>query len=174
MKNKLSKIEELQLTHNAFEQLQHKLRQTQGEKFKGISSIAEYLVNYYFTFYYNVIHPSEYEYFSHYKMAILFVEVRHWLSHSKEMRLRGVKIKKLLTKAEEKLQEEREELYTLWINNQLDKESKVLKWNIENAENSYYKHCYTLKNKMVEDLIKYYPEFDENKIVDFKKDIGLC
>jgi len=153
-------------------QLKDKLKHQ--EHYKGLLSVATYLITFYFEDYYK---KEEYEYFTEYKITILIINLMKWLAIANNPHQFGHKkfnFKKSLKEVEEYLVDIKKGIFSMWKNNILDKKIKKMEQKLSDTTNKVENWKLGMYIDMLKDLAGKYPKYELEKEHSFRRDIGLC
>ena len=163
-------MKQLEVTYKLIQQLKNKLK-LKGN-YRGLSSVATYVINLYLDTYYNV---EEFEFFTHYKAVCLWANLMHWLAVETDEKQFGHKkfdFKQYLEEAENKSKEIKECIYKMWKYNTLSKQLEKKKQKLLNTTSLYDNQELKLYIEMLEVLIEEYPTFKRSEVESFRKEIG--
>jgi len=169
MKKKKEKIE---VTYKLINQIKDKLKVKKG--YKGLLSIATYLITMYFEDYYK---KEEYEYFTEYKITILILNLMKWLAIADNPHQFGHKkfdFRKYLREGDKELESIKKGVFSMWQNDILGKKLEKMIPRLLNATDRVEEWKLQLYVEMLEDLLDKYPIYLLEEEVNFKKDIELC
>jgi hypothetical protein len=165
----MTKRKDLLITHDLIVEIETKLRQSEGENYKGLLSVSCYLVNLYFENYLERV--NEYSFFVNYKALEMSVDLMQWLGeHYHEQIKPKFDFKKSIQQANHILNPIRKKLLFIWQVDNLKIHLQDKQYQLLTKEEDQRLEFYI---QMLQDLIVRYPEYSNNQEKEFKKDIGL-